>query len=75
MPNYDLRCKACGTRFQSKASIAARSAKQIECPACGAHELDAVYTAAPAVHVRPAGEPACPKGGACPGCPHAAGRR
>lgn len=43
MPNYDLRCDECKNEFIARASISEKTEKQIACPACGSHELSAVF--------------------------------
>jgi putative FmdB family regulatory protein len=43
MPFYDLRCKECGEEFNIRASIKERENKEIECPNCHSHELEAVF--------------------------------
>lgn len=43
MPYYDLRCKNCSKEFNIKASIQARSDREISCPDCAGRDHETVY--------------------------------
>jgi len=70
MPFYDLRCAECEHAFRTMSSMTERSQRQIPCPECGSHELEAVFHSAPA-YIKSLKAPACPNISTCGGgCRH-----
>lgn len=59
MPFYELRCKACSHEFTLRASISARSNKEIICPSCGSSELEGIYKTVNVILNRNKGCDAC----------------
>ena len=73
MPFYDLRCAKCDTEFNILATVAARMARQIACPQCGADDLAPIFKTAH-FHVKKDEAPACPNSHICgAACHHAPG--
>ncbi len=72
MPYYDLSCKSCGNTFNVKATIAQRENKEITCPKCHAHELEAIFKSLNyVVKSKSCEAPSCPQAHRCSsGCCH-----
>jgi len=72
MPFYELRCKACSREFNIRASINARSSREISCPDCGSRELEGIYKTVNVILNRNKGCDSC-EGPAMPSRTHQCG--
>ena len=73
MPNYDLRCTACKTECNIRATMTEKAEKRIPCPSCGSYEMETLFKTPPA-YVKGAGTPPvkCHNQRSCgTSCPHA----
>ncbi|MDD2579562.1 MAG: zinc ribbon domain-containing protein [Eubacteriales bacterium] len=60
MPYYDLRCEACQTESNIKATVEERVSGTMTCPSCGSDRLVTVYKRVNIIQQRGSGCDSCP---------------